>query len=140
MAMNGGIILNRREEFRRRHASYLAQMQEVLVSVGDIMDRATKTDFWNDIQLTNPMIKENDKLIQTADFLSFCRNSPAVSFIHMSFGLGKAGAFVFQKEIETGETMSSDKILACSGGGLFMGCSRLSQIVTDCHRLSQAVL
>ncbi|WP_300685480.1 hypothetical protein [Acutalibacter sp. 1XD8-36] len=36
-------------------------MKENLKIMDDIMDRVTQTDFWNNIQLTNPMIKEADK-------------------------------------------------------------------------------
>ncbi len=40
-------------------------MKENLEIVDDIMDRVTQTDFWNNIQLTNPMIKDADNQLST---------------------------------------------------------------------------
>lgn len=39
-------------------------MKENLEIVDDIMDRVTQTDFWNNIQLTNPMIQEADEQLE----------------------------------------------------------------------------
>lgn len=38
----------------------MSPMKENLEIVDNVMDRVTQTDFWNRIQLTNPMIKEAD--------------------------------------------------------------------------------
>lgn len=42
----------------------MSPMKENLEIVDDIMDRVTQTDFWNNIQLTNPMIQEADEQLE----------------------------------------------------------------------------